>query len=83
MALSWRARRRWSLVVLLVWMPLYIVAMVTLMNVLDARFGRMPIWAEGTVYLVLGVLWVLPFRGVFRGIGKPEPEEERAARQKS
>ena len=69
MALSWKARRRWSLVVLLLGLPLYIVAAVSLLNWL----GRPPFFVELLVYVVLGVLWVLPFRAVFRGVGKADP----------
>lgn len=74
MALSYRARRRLSLLILLVGMPLYIMVAVSAVNALDARFGRMPIWAELGVYIGLGFLWALPFRAVFRGIGQAEPQ---------
>ena len=67
-----KARKRWSLVVLLIGLPIYIVVAVTLMNWLDARFGRLPILAEFAVYVGLGVLWAFPFRRIFRGIGKGE-----------
>ena len=77
MALSWKARRRWALVILLIGMPAYVVVAVTLMNALDARFGRLPIWAEVIVYVTLGFLWAVPFRRVFRGIGQPDPEAPR------
>lgn len=70
--MSLRQRKRWSLVLLLVWMPIWIVIAVTLMNWLDARFGRMPIWAEVPAYIVLAFVWVLPFRRVFRGVGRGE-----------
>lgn len=70
MALSYRARRRLSLLLLLVWLPLYVVVAITVMNLLD----RPPFWVELLIYVVLGVLWALPFRVVFRGIGKAEPE---------
>ena len=70
--MSLKARKRWSLVVLLVWMPLWIVIAVTLVNWLDARFGRMPIWAEVPVYIVLALVWLLPFRRVFLGVGRGE-----------
>ena len=69
MSLSWRARRRWALVLLLVWLPAYIVAAVTVMNWL----GRPGLLVEFLVYVALGVLWALPFRSVFRGIGRAEP----------
>ena len=35
MALSYKARRRWSLVILLIGLPLYIVAAVTVVNMLE------------------------------------------------
>ncbi len=71
LGLSYKARRRWSLVLLLVGLPAYIVAVVTVVNWLD----RPPIWLELLVYVVLGVLWALPFKFVFRGVGKEDPNQ--------
>jgi len=70
MALSYKARRRWSLVILLVGLPVYIVVAVTILALLD----RPPIWVEFVVYVVLGVLWALPFKSVFKGIGREDPD---------
>lgn len=70
MKLSWRARRRWSLVVLLLALPAYIVVAVSIMTALD----RPPLLVELAVYVGLGILWALPLRFVFRGVGR---EEER------
>lgn len=75
MALSYKARRRWSLVILLIGLPVYIVAAVTLVNMLD----RPPIWAEFLVYLGLGFLWMMPFKFVFRGVGQPDPDAKEKA----
>ena len=72
MALSYKARKRWSLVILLVGLPAYIVACVTVINLLD----RPPFWIELFVYVILGILWALPFKFVFRGIGQADPEAE-------
>jgi len=72
MALSYKARRRWSLVILLVGMPLYVVLVVSLMNWL----GDLPFVVELLAYVVLGVLWILPFKAVFRGVGKADPDAE-------
>ncbi len=69
--LSYKARRRWSLVILLLGLPLYIVAVVTVVNWLD----RPPLWLEFVVYVVLGILWILPFKFVFRGVGKEDPDQ--------
>jgi len=71
MALSYRARRRLSLLILLVGMPLYIVAAVTIVNLFD----RPPFWLEIVVYVLLGFLWILPSRAVFRGVGQTDPDK--------
>ena len=70
MALSYKTRRRLSLLVLLVGLPAYIVAAVTVMNWLD----RPPIWLELLVYVGLGVIWALPLKAVFKGIGQADPD---------
>ncbi|WP_017998533.1 DUF2842 domain-containing protein [Paracoccus sp. N5] len=67
-----KARKRWSLLILLIGLPLYIVVAVTLVNWMDRAWGRQPILVEVLVYVALGILWALPFRRVFRGIGKEE-----------
>ncbi len=79
MALSYKARRRWSLIILLVGLPVYIVAAVTLVDLLD----RPPFLAELAIYVGLGVLWALPFRFVFLGVGQPDPDaaQEDAAQK--
>ncbi|MDX5358552.1 MAG: DUF2842 domain-containing protein [Rhodobacterales bacterium] len=69
--MEYRTRKRLSLLILLVGLPLYIVAAVSLVNWLD----RPPIWLEFLVYVGLGVVWALPFRKVFRGIGQADPAE--------
>lgn len=73
MALSYKARRRWSLVILLIGLPLYIVAAV---NVVDL-FDRPSFLVELAVYVSLGFLWALPFRFIFRGIGQADPDAEK------
>ncbi|UFS64106.1 DUF2842 domain-containing protein [Paracoccus denitrificans] len=67
-----KTRKRWSLVILLVGLPLYIVVAVSLVNWMDRTWGRQPILVELVVYVALGILWALPFRKVFTGIGKGE-----------
>jgi predicted membrane channel-forming protein YqfA (hemolysin III family) len=74
MALSYKARRGWSLVILLIGMPLYVIAAVTLVTWLD----RPSIWLELAVYVVLGFLWMLPFKFVFKGIGQADPDAKKA-----
>ena len=77
MALSHKARKRWSLVVLLVGMPLYVIAAVTVINLIWQEPNRPPVLAELGVYVGLGFLWALPFRKLFRGIGQADPDAPR------
>lgn len=72
--LTYKARRRLSMLVLLVGLPVYIVLAVSLANWLDRTYGRQPIWAELLIYLGLGVLWMLPLRRVFLGVGQADPD---------
>jgi len=71
MALSYKARRRWALVILLIGLPLYIVLAVTIMNLID----RPSIFVELLVYVALGVIWALPFKFVFKGVGQADPDQ--------
>lgn len=77
MPLSWKARRRWSIFILVVAMPLYVVVVV---NVL-ALFDRPPFWLELLVYILLGIVWVLPLKSVFKGVGQMPPDEPSDGRQ--
>ena len=71
--LSWKARRRLSLLILLVGLPAYIILSITIFNWL----GRPNIWVELLIYVVLGIVWALPFKAVFRGVGKEDPDAEQ------
>ena len=70
MALSYKTRRRLSLLLLLVGLPLYIVVAVTVIN----WFDQPPFLVELVVYVVLGIVWALPFKAVFKGVGKADPD---------
>lgn len=76
MALSYKARRRWALVILLVGLPLYVVVAVTLTDWLRARFDGLPMLVELAVFVGLGILWALPFKTVFRGVGQADPDDK-------
>lgn len=80
MALSYKARRRWSLLILLVGLPVYIIVAISLMAWIGNTYGRQPIWVELGVYIALGFLWALPFKRVFRGIGQPDPDATEKGR---
>lgn len=70
MALSYKARRRWSLIILLIGLPLYIVVAVNVV----ALFERPGLLVELAIYIVLGVLWAVPFKFIFKGVGKEDPD---------
>lgn len=70
MALSYKARRRWSLFILVIGLPVYIVACVSLVNLME----RPNVLVELLIYVGLGVLWVFPLKFVFKGIGQADPD---------
>jgi hypothetical protein len=67
-----RTRKRLSILILVLGLPAYIMLAVTLVNWMDGRWGRQPIWIELLVYVGLGILWIMPLKRVFRGIGRGE-----------
>ena len=73
MALSYKTRKRLSLLILVVGIPLNIVAAVNLV----ALFERPTILVELLVYIVLGVVWAFPLKFVFKGIGQPDRDADR------
>jgi len=73
MKLSWKARRRWALFILIVAVPAYIVAAVSVL----ALFDRPPFLIELAIYVALGIVWALPLKFVFKGISQPQPEDEK------
>lgn len=74
MALSNKSRRRWSLIILLVGLPIYIVLAISIVSLLP----RPNILLELLIYVVLGIIWIVPFKPIFSGIGKLDdsPENE-------
>jgi hypothetical protein len=68
--MTYRTRRALSALVLVVGLPAYIVVAVWAVD----QFERPPLALELLIYVALGILWALPFRSLFRGIGKPDPD---------
>jgi branched-subunit amino acid transport protein len=70
MALSYKTRRRLSLVVLILGLPIYIgVAWYVL-----SLFERPSVFVELLVYVALGILWAIPLKSVFIGVGQADPD---------
>ncbi|WP_298838752.1 DUF2842 domain-containing protein [uncultured Roseobacter sp.] len=68
--MTYKTRRRLALLILLIGLPLYIVVAVSVVSLMD----RPSILVELLVYVGLGVLWAVPLRAVFRGIGQADPD---------
>jgi hypothetical protein len=71
MALSYKTRRRLSLLILVIGLPLYIVVAVNVVDLIE----RPSVLVELAIYLGLGFLWIVPLRSVFRGIGQADPDQ--------
>lgn len=72
MALAYRTRKRLALLILLIGLPAYVVVAVSVVG----WFDRPSILTELAVYVGLGILWALPFRRIFLGIGQPDPDAQ-------
>jgi hypothetical protein len=70
MAMSYKSRRRWSLFVLLVGLPVYIIAMIFVISLFD----RPPFWVELLIYVGSGVIWAFPLKSIFKGVGQADPD---------
>ncbi len=70
MTIGYKNRRRISLILLLVGLPVYIIFAVNLV----ALFERPSILVELLIYLGLGIIWAFPFKFIFKGIGQADPD---------
>ena len=70
MSLTYKTRKRLSLLILFVGLPVYIVVAV---NVVE-MFGRPGLLAELAIWVGLGIVWALPLKAIFRGIGQADPD---------
>lgn len=76
--MKFKTRKRLAILVLVVGMPLYVIAAVMVVGLFD----RPPILVELCVYVVLGVVWILPFKPLFLGIAQPDPDEASEAERR-
>jgi hypothetical protein len=74
--MSYRARKLVCIAVLVVALPAYVVVAATLTGL----FERPSFLVELAVYVGLGVLWALPLKALFRGMGKAGPGREEPPR---
>jgi hypothetical protein len=71
MNINYKNRRRISLILLLVGLPVYVILAINIL----AFFERPSILLEVLIYLSLGIVWALPFKFIFKGIGQADPEK--------
>jgi hypothetical protein len=57
-------RKKLAYFILLIFLPIYIVFVVTIISFLD----RFNIWVELLIYVLLGIVWVFPFKFAFKGL---------------
>jgi hypothetical protein len=72
MALSYKTRRRLSLLVLVVGLPVYIGLAWYIMSL----FERPSVLLELLIYAVLGIAWAIPLKSVFLGVGQADPDAQ-------
>ena len=66
--MSYKLKRRLSVFILIVGLPLYVILIVNLIS----SFDRPNFLVELLIYLLSGIVWALPLRSVFRGVGQAE-----------
>ena len=68
--MSYKLKRRLSLLILVVGLPVYIILMVNLIS----SFNRPNFIVELLIYLLSGIVWAFPLKSVFRGVGQAEED---------
>ena len=68
--MSYKLKRRLSLLILVVGLPAYIILIVNLIS----SFDRPNFVVELLIYLLSGVVWAFPLKSIFRGVGQAEEE---------
>ena len=66
--MSYKLKRRLSLLILVVGLPVYIILIVNLIS----SFDRPNFVVELLIYLLSGIIWAFPLKSVFRGVGQAE-----------
>ena len=66
--MSYKLKRRLSLFILIVGLPLYVIVIINLIS----SFDRPNFLVELLIYLLSGIVWALPLRSIFRGVGQAE-----------
>ena len=70
MVLKHKTRKWLALLILVIGVPVYIIVAVNLVGL----FQRPSILLELAIYMGLGIVWAIPLKAVFRGIGQADPD---------
>ncbi len=74
MALTHKTRKRLSLLILLVGLPLYIGGVIGVLGLVYDRWGQPPLLLELAIYIVLGVVAFFPLKPIFLGTSREDPD---------
>ena len=74
--MTYKARKRLAIFILVVGLPIYMIFAATIMSGMMNNQIRLPIVVEFLAYIVIGIGWVFPLKWVFKGIGQPDPDAE-------
>ena len=77
MSMGYKARKRLALAILVVGLPAYLVLASTIMSEMMTNQIRLPGVVEFFVYVALGIGWAFPLKWVFKGIGQPDPDQDK------
>lgn len=72
--MTYKARKKLALFVLVVGLPAYIILAVSIMSGMMTDNIRLPKVIEFIVYVALGIGWAFPLKWVFMGIGQSDPD---------
>ncbi len=75
--MTYKARKKLALFVLVVGLPIYIIIAASVMSYMLNQEVRFPLIVELVVYIGLGIGWAFPLKWVFQGIGQPDPDAPR------
>jgi hypothetical protein len=68
--MTYKARKRLALLILIVGLPVYMVIAVSVMGIAP----RFPKVLELMTYVTLGIGWIFPLKWVFLGIAQADPD---------
>ncbi len=72
MAMSYKARKFWAMMALLIGLPVYIGVAWGVLSRLS--LWHLPVIVEFVIYGVFGLAWILPLKPIFKGVGQADPE---------